>query len=431
MLMRPHLHTPEPRSGYILLLALVFLGIFSAVSVAYLSFITASARSARYGVASAQALALAEGGVDEAISQLNENGGYTGETHTVSGAGAFTVIVSNVNTNTKNITATGFVPNVTNPEATKTVSVLVDINSSLVSFHYGVQVGAGGVSMNNGSEIIGNLFSDGNISGSGTITGDATVAGASPETSLSGITVNGTAWAHSLLNCTVGGDAYYASISGCTVGGTSYPGSADPQAAAMPISNTQISSWEVAAADGGVTTGPYTVSGSQTLGPQEIDGNLTVGIGSTLTLSGVVWVKGNVTFDNNSALTVSPTTGNEGAIIIADDPGSEATEGTVTLANNMSVSGNGSAGSYPMILSTNSGPTAIAVNNNSSSVILYASNGTVSVSNNGGANEITAYRLSLGNNATVTYISGLQSQSFSNGPGGSWAVIPHTYATSY
>ncbi len=414
--------------GYILLLTLVFLGIFATVAVAYLNFVTASARSARYDIASSQALALAEAGVDEAIYQLDQDPDYGGETDTALGGGVFTVVISNANTSTKRITATGSVPSAATSAATQTITVLADINSSLVSFHYGVQVGAGGVSMNNGSQIIGNLFSDGSISGSGTITGDATVASGTPSTSLSGITVNGTAWAHTLSNCTVGKDAYYQAISGCTVDGTSYPGSADAQPAAMPISNAQISSWESTASAGGVTAGPYTVSGSETLGPQEIDGNLTVGNGATLSLSGVVWVKGNITFSNNATLTVSPTTGNEGAILIADVPGSQATEGTVMLSNNMIVSGNGSPGSYPMILSTNSGSSAITMSNNSNSVILYASQGTVLVSNNGGANEVTAYRLALGNNTTITYISGLQSQSFSNGPGGAWAVIPRTYA---
>ncbi|PIU82048.1 hypothetical protein COZ83_00015 [Candidatus Kaiserbacteria bacterium CG_4_8_14_3_um_filter_50_23] len=421
---------PTPHRGYVLILALVFLGIFFTVAAAYLNFVTISARSARYDIASAQALSIAEAGVDEAIYQLNQDPNYAGEMNTALGSGAYTATVSNVNTNTKRLTVTGSVPNATNPVATKTVTVLANINSSMVSFHYGVQVGVGGANMNNGSEIIGNLFSNGNVSGSGTITGDATVASGTPATSLIGITVNGTAWAHSLSSCTIGGDAFYQSISGCAVGGTQHPGSADVQAVAMPISDAQVSAWEAIATAGGVTAGPYTVSGAKTFGPQEIDGNLTVGIGATLTLSGVVWVRGNVTFANNSGLTVSPTTGNAGAIIIADVPGSEATEGVVTLSNNMTVSGNGSAGSYPMVLSTNSGPTAIAMNNNSNSVILYASRGTISVSNNAGANEVTAYRLSLGNNATITYLSGLQSQSFSNGPGGSWAVVPRTYSIS-
>ncbi len=426
--MRHTLVTPTVNRGYVLVLMLVFLGIFFTIAAAYLSFVTSSTRGMRYSIASTQALAIAEAGVDEAIYQLNQNGDYSGEMNTALGSGVFTVEVSNVNTGTKQLTVTGSVPNAMNPVATHTIIVLADINSSTISFHYGVQVGAGGVQMSNGSEIIGNLFSNGSVSGSGTITGDVTIASGTPSTSLSGITVNGTAWAHSLLNCTIGGNAFYQNISGCTVDGTEYPGSADAQAAAMPISDAQINSWESVATEGGVIPGPYTVSGFKTLGPQEINGNLTVN--GTLALSGIVWVNGNIIFENNAGLTVSSTTGNEGAILIADVHGGEATGGTVNLSNNVNVSGNGSPGSYPMILSTNSGSAAISINNNANGVILYASRGTVSVSNNAGANEVTAYRLSLSENATVTYLSGLQSSSFSNGPGGSWAIIPHTYSIS-
>jgi hypothetical protein len=99
----------------------------------------------------------------------------------------------------------------------------------------------------------------------------------------------------------------------------------------------------------------------------------------------------------------------------------------VTLSNNMSISGNGNEGTFPMILSTNTSGAAITMNNNSTSVILYASQGTITVTNNASANQITAYQLHLANNTTITYINGLQSQSFSNGPGGSWGFTPGTY----
>lgn len=431
--MRYRFSTPVLSRGYVLILALVFLGIFFTAATAYMNFITSAARSARYDVENAQALMLAEAGADEAVYQLNHTENYTGETNTALGSGVFTVIVSSVNTNTERLTVTGYVPNAANPAAIKTITVLVGLNTSVVAFHYGVQIGAGGVTMGNGSQINGNFFSNGSISGSGTssggvITGDATVASGTPATSINGVIVDGTAWAHSLSNCTVGKNAYYQNMSGCTVGGTQYPGSTDAAPASMPISNAQISAWESTAAGGGITAGPYTINSSQTLGPQEINGDLT--INGTLVLSGVVWVKGNINFKTNSTLTVSPTTGNEGAILIADVPGSQATSGAVTLSSNVAVSGNGSAGSYPMILSTNSGSAAITVNNNAQSVILYASNGTVLVSNNAGANQITAYGLNLSPNATVTYVSGLQNQSFSSGPGGSWAILPRTYSIS-
>lgn len=416
---------PASTRGYVLVLALIFLGIFFTAGSAYLNSITASTRSTRYNVATTQALALAEAGIDQAISQLNQNPSYTGESNVSLGSGVYSVAVSDVNTNTKRLVATGTVPSLANPLVVKTVTALANINTSIVSFRYGAQIGARGLNMDNNAQVTGNLYSNGNVTGSGIITGDATVAGTS---TISGVTVNGTARAHSLSNCSVGVDAYYQTISNCPVTGTKYPGSANMPTASMPISDAQIAAWETIAAEGGVTAGPYTIANNttQTLGPRKIDGDLTVN--GTLVLGGIVWVEGNITFGNGSKLTVSAITGNEGAVLIADSPGNEATVGTVSLSNNMTVSGNGTAGSYPMVLSTNSSTSAISLNNNAQSVILYASRGTIQVSNNAGANQITGYGLSLSNNAFVTYVSGLQSQSFYNGPGGSWTIVPRTYS---
>ncbi len=421
-----YFYSPRHQQGYVLLLALVFFGIFFTVASAYIGSVTSSARSARADVASAQAQALAEAGIDKAVYQLNQNGSYSGETNTALDAGVYTIVVSNVNTNTKRLTVTGSVPNATNPVATKVVTVLVNINTSTISFHYGAQVGAGGLTMSNNSQVTGNIYADGPITGDGIITGDATSA--SSTGLINGVTVQGTARAHSLSNCTVGEDAYYQTISSCPVAGTKHSGSADSATEPMPISDAQIDAWETFATTGSVINGNYTLNGTQTFGPALINGNLT--INGTLKLSGIVWVKGNIIFGNNSGLTVSSITGNEGAILIADFPGSEATKGTVSLSNNVEISGNGSAGSYPMVLSTNSGSTAITLGNNAESVILYASRGTIVVSNNAEVNQVTAYQLSLSNNAVVTYISGLQNSIFSNGPGGSWTVVPRTYSIS-
>jgi len=51
----------------------------------------------------------------------------------------------------------------------------VNVTSQGASFFYGVQVDAGGITMGNGAQIIGNVFSNGSISG-GIATGNATVA---------------------------------------------------------------------------------------------------------------------------------------------------------------------------------------------------------------------------------------------------------------
>ncbi len=247
-------------------------------------------------------------------------------------------------------------------------------------------------------------------------------------TSLTGLSVGGNARAHTMTNCTVTGKAYYfTATTNCSVTGTKYPVTADTAPVDMPISDAQIDAWEDLAASGGVISGNYSLSGTQSLGPKEIDGDLNVAINATLYLTGPLWVKGNITFGNGSSLIVHASTGSSGAILLADAVGNEATKGIVNLSNNMTIAGNGNPGSYPMILSTNSGSNAITMSNNATSVILYASEGTVNVVNNAIANQVTAYKLNLSNNTEVRYVTGLQNQSFSNGPGGSWVPLAGSY----
>ena len=60
--------------------------------------------------------------------------------------------------------------------------------------------------------------------------------------------------------------------------------------------------------------------------------------------------------------------------------------------------------------------------NNASGAIFYAHNGTAHINNNADLKEVTAYKLSLENLATVTYESGLADASFTSGPGGGWLI---------
>ena len=175
------------REGQIELVALVFLAIFIAVSAALTSYVVTYARAERVRLASAEALALAEAGIDEAVYRLNDNAGYTGETGTALGAGTFTVSVTSIDTTTKDVVSTGYVPDSVNPVSTRVVRARLSNDSSVVSFRFGVQIGDGGAIIGNGASIQGNLYSNGNVcdsasctgpysGGAGAITGDATVA---------------------------------------------------------------------------------------------------------------------------------------------------------------------------------------------------------------------------------------------------------------
>lgn len=584
------------QSGQILLIAIVVSAVFISLSATLVSYSAMHYRQERGIVASAQALHLAQAGVDKAIAELNEDSNYAGETNTALGDGTLTVSVSTVSSATKRITVTGSVPNSTDPIAEKTVKADVTIDTSTASFNFGVQLGEGGLSMSNNTTINGSVFSNGNVSGSGIVTGDVSVAaGASATTdvscdvqtggftfaddnsrrdvsqkfvptvsgsltkvsvylkktgtpnnltvrimpdnsgqanrtgqiggsgtinsgsvttsygwvdvgfstspsltagttywlvldgntagsyvwgtstgapciqgtgkktssysanppgwtdispaenfnfktymggtttTLSGITIGGNATATAMSSCTITGNATYETTNSCTVGGTSTGSTPAPAAQPLPLTDAQLSDWENDAVSGGTITGDQTYSTPTTLGPIKINGDLIVN--STLTLTGTVWVSGDITFNNNAALYVSASFGNNGAILIAHDPSDMVGSGHVSLSNNVIVRGNGNSGSFAMIIGAQSpvSGSAFDISNNVNqsenpvSSIFYSKNGIMNISNNAKSTQLTAYGMSLSNNANVVYNTGLQSATFANGPGGSWAFVPGSY----
>ncbi len=161
-----------------MILGIVFFGIFLSMSAGLTNYMTLNARAERSAVASKQALALAEGAIDKAAYELNQNSNYAGETNTALGAGRVTITVTTVDASTKRISATAYVPNATNPIAVKTARANISASPENISFNYGVQTGAGGFVMSGGSTINGNVYSNGDINATTgvRITGSATAA---------------------------------------------------------------------------------------------------------------------------------------------------------------------------------------------------------------------------------------------------------------
>ncbi len=111
--------------GFTLIIALFSLALFFTLATAYLNTVIGSAQTGRHNIENAQAFALAEGGVDKAISQLDQNDDYRGEENTRLSPGAFTITISVIDSSSREVTVTGFVPNNINSTATRTVKVLV------------------------------------------------------------------------------------------------------------------------------------------------------------------------------------------------------------------------------------------------------------------------------------------------------------------
>lgn len=294
----------------------------------------------------------------------------------------------------------------TNGNATRKVQTIVSMsNSGNATFYYGIQAGTLGFQVGNGSIIDGNVFSDGNISGSGTINYSAIVNG-------------NCANLHIKKNLTF---TKAGATNSCTVDGTTTTDTSQ-SAATMPISDSQIDTWKSdASATNDIINGDKTLSGDASLGPVKITGNLNIG-NNMLTLTGTIYVQGNITFGNNGGgiKLDSIIYRNAGGIIIAD--------GQFIGGNKNSFSSSG-AGSYLLILSTHtssslSDTAAITVGNSmtGSGAAFYANNGVVSVPNRGAISEITGKGITTGNNSTITTSSGVVNIYFASGPGGKWKV---------
>lgn len=234
---------------------------------------------------------------------------------------------------------------------------------------------------------------------------------------INGITVGtgnvGNAYAHTVNNSTIAGTNYCQVESGnnksCNMT------LSDPAQVAMPISDQNILDWKSEAEMGGVHSGNYTINNSSaSIGPKKITGNFTVQNNASLTVTGTLWVQGDMLIDNNATMRLSPSYGTSDGVIIVD--------GTISIQNNAIFAGSGSPGSYLMTLSTSTSTSAITLSNNGGAVILYAAYGTVNLSNNASAKSLNGKFINLSNNVVITYDSGLANSNFVNGPSGGWNI---------
>ena len=331
-----------------------------------------------------------------------------------------------------------------------------------ISFPYGVQIGEGGLVMENTSKVIGSVYSNGNIIGnnSPTVTGDAFAATISR---IGHITIDGLARAHlitdttvgesatstsdidsvsigrhgyadRIIDSTIGGDAYYQStISGSTVGGSTFPATPAPSdlpEIPMPIADSQLDTWETEAEAGGVISSPcpYEPASGSSLGPVKINCDLVIDGTKIITLAGTLWVSGNFSIENSAQLKLSPSFGSLSGVVIADTISNRTTSSKISVENSAQILGSGTPGSYVLVVSRNNSAegggseVAIDIKNSSNAPVFYAPHGLITIQNNTNLKEATAYKLHLKNSATVTYESGLVSANFSSGPGGGWSI---------
>lgn len=299
------------------------------------------------------------------------------------------------------------------------------------AFHYGVQSGQGGFVLQNSSSVVGNIFSTGSVTGAGNnVYGNVVSAG--PTGLIDNVHATGTAYAHTIEDSTIDKDAYYVVKTNTTVGGISYPGSADQATTTMPISDATIADFEAEAELGGSVTcssGLYTISSNTTIGPKKIPCNLEIrGSGTQVTLTGHIWVTGNIETKNSPTIKIDSSLGNKSLAIIADNPSDASGSGIITLQNNTTYQGSGTTGSFVFLISMNNsaetgGTTdAITQSQGSGAMVLYAPHGQVTLQQSVNLKEVTAYKIIMQNTAQVRYDTGLPSTLFDSGPSGGFEV---------
>lgn len=363
-------------------------------------------------VKSTQSYYAAESGVEDALLRLSDNPSLSPLSYSLPvGSATANVTIPALVGGSRAITSKGDVNS-----RVRNVQTVYSVDADAVSFYYGVHVGEGGLTMSNNTRVVGNVFSNGNITGSNSasIDNDVIIAG---NHTLSGMDVGGNALVHNCNNSTIDGNLTYVQggTNNCTVHGSTTTQSAQIPSQPMPITQEQIDTWKDDAESGG-TLGSVNLSGTQTmtLGPKKINGNLTLSNSSVLTLSGTVYVTGDITVSNSAKIKLSSSYGTLSGVILAD--------GVIAPSNTSSLQGSGQSGSHLMVLSTNTSNSAIVISNSATAVIFYASAGGITASNSFTASEVTGYKLIMSNSATVTYESGLANTYFTNGPSGGWKV---------
>ncbi|MFH1401474.1 MAG: pilus assembly PilX N-terminal domain-containing protein [Parcubacteria group bacterium] len=396
---------------------ILVLAIMSGIGIALLNFVLGEQKILRNEVKSLQAYYSAEAGAEDVLLRLKKAMDWTTPYLLDVGSSSVTVDVSDIVGGTRVINSVGNVSG-----RVRKVQIVYAISSDLISFHYGAQVGDGGMVMGNGSKVIGNVYSNGNVTGGGTITNSVIVAGNGNK--IQGIDVGEDATVHTCESADITGTLYY--VSGGSHGSCSYGAAVDIgpneiESIPLPISLAQINEWKADALAGGTIADNVVINGNQTMGPIQIGTpvapkNLTIGNGDTLKLYGTIYVTGDIVLSQNSAVLLENSYGSLSGIIIAD--------GTIMVENGTQLNGSGQPGSYILILSTKNDIVnpVIDVRNNAAGAIFYTSSGLIFLKNNMEAREVTGYKIQLENNAEIQYESGLESAVFSEGPGGSWEI---------
>jgi hypothetical protein len=179
-----------------------------------------------------------------------------------------------------------------------------------------------------------------------------------------------------------------------------------------------------------------TITSGRSLGPIKVPFDLFIKTSNgVVTITGPVWVTGNITTQTGPTIQMSSSLGSQNAAIIADNPSDQLGSSIITLGQSTNFLGSGAPNSFVFMISQNrsaetGGATpAITMKQGASALVGYASHGEIDLSQSVNLKELTGYKISLSQSASVTYDTGLPNLLFEAGPSGGyniidWAEIP-------
>ena len=368
-------------NGQVLIFALMTTLVILIVTIGILSLASREYIQSSYSYKNTESLSLAESGVDFAIDQLGDDVNYAGTSAPVAlGNGEYEITVTGTSSQ-KIVTGIGYVPNKDNYKAKKTVQTVVSLSTNNISFHYAVQIGAGGLTMRSNSTISGNVYSNANIIGASnsTITGDAYAIG----------TISAETKPH--------------------VTGTRNPGSP-----VIEMPTIDYDYWKTQATTGFTYTGNLTFSDTRSLGPYKIVGDLTLDSGADLTMTGPIYMTGNIIVNSNTNLRISESFGSSGTILIND--------GNITINSNSIIhTTSANPKGYILLVTTSTNP-AVSLSSNSTNGLFYALEGGITLNSNSRVTSVVGKQLVIESGAELTYDTGLANAQFTTGPGGGWEI---------
>ncbi|OGL74021.1 hypothetical protein A3C96_00690 [Candidatus Uhrbacteria bacterium RIFCSPHIGHO2_02_FULL_60_10] len=435
----------RPHRGFALLSAALLLILVMAFGMTVVNFSMTTSRSNKVAQLRLTAEQIAEAGVNRAVACLNAVSGancggffgtaYPGEVDVTFGGGSFTTIVTGSG-ELRSVISVGLPAS--GPARTVQTDVTRDpIYAAATNFDFALQAGDAGVIFQNGADINdGSIWSNADVLCGNNSDIDQDVYVAKPDGVIDNCRLNGDAHADRILNSTIQGDAWYrshpADFLHSSAEGVEHRNSATPES--KPLPTVDYPFWRRSAEEGGLIVGDFAPGDNSTLGPVKITGNLILNNGVDVTMTGPIWVVGNVTMTQNSSLTLHPGYDNNSSVLLADNPVDNSAGGAVLLENNVVIRGSGQPNSFVYVISTNNSLSdtlpALQVSNNAEGGIFLAPNGVARLNNNAAVTIVAGRRVYLDQNSDVYYRHGgydPSQTSLSTVTGDRWRLKPGTW----